>query len=294
MNITIDQVLQEAIRGLEQDNVPEARATAEVLLADVLHTPRWHLYVVATQTLTPEQYTLYRAYLHRRRQGEPVQYITGKQEFWSQEFHVNSQVLIPRPESELLVEHGARMAHQWHACHTQLPLYVIDIGTGSGNIAISLARMLPQAHVWGIDVALGALQVAQDNARRLGVDERVGWICGNLLDSWKHPGHRVALCVANLPYVTLAEWEDLPREIKEHEPRHALVGGVDGLESIRRLIRMSPAVLAPGGTLLLEVGWQQAADVVMILRQDVCFQTTGTYQDLAGIARVVWATRSNE
>jgi len=289
MNTTVGQVLQEAIRYLAQDKVSEARAAAEVLLADLLHTTRLHLYVETALSLTPDQCALYAARVQRRRQGEPVQYITGKQEFWSQEFRVTPQVLIPRPESELLVEHGVRVAQQWHACHGQLPVYVLDIGTGSGNLAISLAHMLPQGRVWGIDTALGALQVAQDNARQLGVVDRVGWICGDLLSSWQTPGHGVALCVANLPYVTLSEWEHLPREIKEHEPRSALVGGDDGLESIQRLIGMSPAVLAPGGALLLEVGWQQAAHVEMLLRQCGRFQATGMYQDFAGIARVVWA-----
>jgi release factor glutamine methyltransferase len=261
MSATVGQVLQ------EYHKIPEARAAAEVLLADLLQTTRLHLYVATTLPLSPAQCSLYAAQLQRRRQGEPVQYITGIQEFWSREFHVNSHVLIPRPESELLVEHGVRLAQHWYACHSQASLHVIDIGTGSGNLAISLAHMLPQSHVWGIDTALTALQVARYNAQRLGVADRVRWVCGDLLTIWKTPGQAVALCVANLPYVTLAEWEQLPREIKDHEPRRALVGGHDGLESIRRIIAMSPAVLAPGGTLLLEVGWQQATHVEMMLRQ---------------------------
>ena len=289
MSATVGQVLQEAIRSLESHNIPEARAAAEVLLADMLQTTRLQVYVDTALPLSPEQCSLYAARLQRRRQREPVQYIVGRQEFWCREFCVNSQVLIPRPESELLVEHGVRLAQQWYACHGQAPLYVLDVGTGSGNLAISLAHMLPQSRVWGIDSALGALQVAQANAQQLGVADRVSWVCGDLLSSWKPAQYGVALCVANLPYVTRAEWEHLPREIRDYEPVSALVGGHDGLEIIRRLIAMSPGVLAPGGTLLLEVGWQQAAQVETLLHQCGQFQTTGRYRDLAGIERVVWA-----
>lgn len=289
MSATVGQVLQEAIRDLEYHNIPEARAAAEVLLADMLQTTRLQVYVDTARPLSPEQCALYAVRLQRRRHGEPVQYIVGKQEFWSLEFCVNTHVLIPRPESELLVEHGVRLAQQWHDCHRQDSLCVLDVGTGSGNLAISLAHMLPQSHVWGIDSAFGALTVAQANAQRLGVADRVSWVCGDLLTSWQPTQHGVALCVANLPYVTRTEWEDLPREIKDYEPASALVGGDDGLEIIRRLIVLSPDVLAPGGTLLLEVGWQQAAQVETLLSQCGPFRTTGRYQDLAGIERVVWA-----
>jgi release factor glutamine methyltransferase len=222
-------------------------------------------------------------------QGEPVQYITGRQEFWSLEFAVDSHVLIPRPESELLVEHGARLAQQWCVAHPQAQLALLDVGTGSGNLAISLAHTLPQAQVWAVDCAFGALQVARRNAQRLGVVERLHWICGDLLTTFQMRGWRFALCVANLPYVTAAEWSSLPREIKDHEPCGALCGGKDGLDLIRRLIMTGPDLLAAGGTLLLEVGWQQAAAVQGVIRQQGRFGATGVYHDFAGIERVVWA-----
>jgi release factor glutamine methyltransferase len=222
-------------------------------------------------------------------QGEPVQYITGRQEFWSLEFAVDSHVLIPRPESELLVEHGARLAQQWHVTHPQAQLALLDIGTGSGNLAISLAHTLPQAQVWAVDCAFGALQVARRNAQRLGVAEQLHWVCGDLLTAFHMRAGCFALCVANLPYVTVAEWASLPREIKDHEPSGALWGGKDGLDFIRRLIATSADILAPGGALLLEVGWQQAAAVQQAIQQQGHFCATGVYQDLAGIERVVWA-----
>jgi len=289
MSQAIGTALRQAIRCLEQGRVSEPQAAAEVLLADVLGTTRPQLYVNAFYPLSAEQSAAFRTRLQRRLQGEPVQYITGRQEFWSLEFAVDAHVLIPRPESELLVEHGARLAQQWCLAHPQAELALLDVGTGSGNLAISLAYTLPQAQVWAVDCALGALQVARRNAQCLGVVERLHWICGDLLTALHRRGWGFALCVANLPYVTVAEWSSLPREIKDHEPCGALCGGKDGLDVIRRLIAMSPDVLAPGGTLLLEVGWQQAATVQAAMQQQGHFGATGVYHDFAGIARVVWA-----
>jgi release factor glutamine methyltransferase len=287
MNTTIGEALQEAIRALQQAGITEPRAAAEVLLADLLALSRPQLSLEANRPLSAVQHDLYTERIRRRRQAEPVQYITGRQEFWSLEFEVDAHVLIPRPESELLVEHGVRLVRQ--RGRTQPQLYLLDVGTGSGNLAISLARELPQSQVWGIDNAIDALQVARRNAQRLGVADRLTWVCGDLLTQFQCNARRFTLCVSNLPYVTTAEWQRLPREIQAHEPPGALLGGCDGLELIRRLILASPEVLTPGGSLLLEVGWGQAATVVAIIRQTGTFQRLGVWQDFAGIERVVWA-----
>ena len=289
MSRTIGAALRQAKHCLEQHGVSESQAAAEVLLADLLATTRPYLYVKADCPLSPDQYVAYLARLQRRLQGEPVQYITGKQEFWSLEFAVSAPVLIPRSESELLIEHGARLAQQWCTAYPQACLAVLDVGTGSGNLAISLAHTLPQAHVWAVDRAYEALQVARQNAQRLGVAEQLHWVCGDLVTAFQEDRQCFALCVANLPYVTTAEWNSLPREIKEYEPPGALWGGHDGLDLIRRLIATSHGVLAPRGFLLLEVGWQQATTVQRIIQQQGHFRCTGVYHDLAGIERVVWA-----
>jgi len=289
MSQTLGGALRQAIHCLERHGVSEPRAVAEVLLADLLATTRPQLYITAERPLSTDQHVAYLARLQRRLQGEPVQYITGKQEFWSLEFAVSRQVLIPRPESELLVEQGTRLAQQWCTAHPQACLALLDVGTGSGSLAISLAHTLPQAQVWAVDRAYGALQVARQNAQRLGVAERLHWVCGDLVTAFQGARQYFALCVANLPYVTMAEWHSLPREIKDYEPASALCGGRDGLDLLRRLIATSPEVLAPGGVLLLEVGWQQAPAVQDMLRQQGGFRATGVYHDLAGIERVVWA-----
>jgi release factor glutamine methyltransferase len=289
MSTTVGEALRKAVRCLEQAEITEPRAAAEVLLADLLALSRSQLYLEAHRPLTAVQQELYAERIMRRRRGEPVQYITGRQEFWSLEFEVNAQVLIPRPESELLVEHGVRLVRQWQIMRPRLPLYLLDVGTGSGNLAISLAHALPQGLVWGVDNAVEALRVAQRNAQRLGVAARLTWVCGDLLTPFRNGLRRFALCVGNLPYVAMAEWRQLPREIRVYEPAGALLGGRDGLDLIRRMIVLSPDVLAPQGSLLLEVGWQQASAVTDFLQQAGGFQRVGVYRDFAGIERVVWA-----
>jgi release factor glutamine methyltransferase len=289
MSQTIGAALRHAIRCLERHGVSEPRAAAEVLLSDLLETTRPHLYLDAACPLSTDQQAAYVGRLQRRLRGEPVQYITGKQEFWSLEFAVSPHVLIPRPESEILVEQGVCLAQKWWTTHPHIRLAVLDVGTGSGNLAVSLAHTLPQAHVWAVDRAHQALQVARQNAQRLGVAERLHWVCSDLITAFQGSKRCFALCVANLPYVTTAEWHSLRREIKDYEPFEALCGGRDGLELIRRLVASSPEILAPGGVLLLEVGWQQAMAVQETIRQQGHFSSTGVYHDLAGIERVVWA-----
>lgn len=289
MSTTVGAVLRNAIRRLTQAGVSEPRAAAEVLLADLLALPRAALYLHPEQPLSPSQEAAYAQRLQRRCDGEPVQYITAKQEFWSLEFEVNPHVLIPRPESELLVEHGIPIVERWCTAHPgQIPS-ILDVGTGSGNVALSLARALPQSHVWAIDISLDALRVARRNAQRLGVNARLHWLCGDLLTAWRAAPPHCILCVSNLPYVTTAEWHELPREIRAHEPPQAFLGGPDGLDIIRRLLCAVPTLLPSGSTVLLEVGWQQAASVQQFCHAHGGFQASGVYHDYAGIARVVWA-----
>jgi release factor glutamine methyltransferase len=261
-----------------------------VLLADILDLPRFSLLLETQRTLSAAQRDAYARRIQHRLQGEPVQYIIGTQEFWSLSFAVSRAVLVPRPETELLVECGVQHTQQWLARHAPVA-EVLDVGTGSGNIAVSLAHTVPECRVWGIDVSLDALRVARANAQCHAVSHRVGWLQGDLLTPIRDTPPRFALCAANLPYVTAAEWDQLPREIKAHEPTIALCGGEDGLDLIRRLIVMSPGVLASGGMILLEVGWQQADSVVDVLRQQHAFIDVGVERDFAGIDRVVWARK---
>ena len=288
MSLALRTVLRGAEKCLQQSQIDEPLADAEILLADVLTLPRLNLYIDAHRSLSNMQHHAYLARLGRRMQGEPVQYITGKQEFRSLSFEVNSQVLIPRPESELLVEHGVRWARQWAKRHGTTNLRCLDAGTGSGNLGISLLHELPECCLCAIDSSLAALKVARRNAHQLGVADRWYGLCGDLVQPLLSDPPRFAVCVANLPYVTAAEWQELPPHIKDHEPAAALLGGTDGLEVIRRLIAAAPAVLAPQGMLLLEVGWKQANAVESLMRQTTRFEAIGVHRDFAGIDRVVW------
>ena len=288
MSVARRWMLQRATRCLERHGVPEPLADAEVLLAHVLALPRLQVHVEALEPLSLSQEQAYRDCIRRRAQGEPVQYITGTQEFHSLAFEVNPHVLIPRPESELLVDHGVLAAKRWAQQSGALCVQCLDVGTGSGNLGISLLRELPAGNVFAVDSSITALNVARRNARRLGVEDRWQGVCGDLVESLRSDSPCFAVCVANLPYVTDAEWQQLSGHVRDHEPAAALQGGADGLDVIRRLIHAAPGVLARRGTLLLEVGWQQAQTVERLMRRTARFQATGTYLDFAGIQRVVW------
>ena len=288
MSLALHSVLKRAAQCLERHQIAEPLADAEVLLADILTLPRPNLYIDAHRPLSDALHHAYLAYLYRRIQGEPVQYITGKQEFHSLIFEVNPHVLIPRPESELLVEHGVCWAQQWAKRHGTAGLWCLDVGAGSGNLGISLLHELPGYSACALDSSLATLKVARRNARQLGVADRWHGLCGDLAEPLRSNPPRFVVCVANLPYVTDAEWQALPPYIKDHEPAAALLGGPDGLDVIRRLIVTAPTVLTPQGMLLLEVGWQQAEAVNDLMRQTARFAAIGTHQDFAGIDRVVW------
>ncbi len=290
MSQTIGELLRRAIADLEREGIAELKAAAEVLLADLLDLPRLSLFLETHRVLSILQCDAYAERIRRRLQGEPVQYIIGTQEFWSLSFVVSGAVLVPRPETELLVDYGVRYARQWSTGHAA-EIDLVDVGTGSGNIAVSFAHTVPQSRVWGVDISWDALQVARTNARRHAVADRMTWIQGDLLTSIRQTGRAFAICTANLPYVTTAEWAALPRDIKAYEPALALCGGEDGLDLLRRLVVMSPYVLAPGGLMLLEVGWQQAREVASILNAQAAFIDVGIEQDLAGIERMVWARK---
>ncbi len=290
MSQAIGALLRRAIADLEGGGIAEPQAAAEVLLADLLDLPRLSLFLVTHHVLSTPQRDAYAERIRRRLQGEPVQYITGMQEFWSLSFTVNAAVLVPRPETELLVEHGVRHVRQWATRHTAA-MHVLDVGTGCGNIAVSFAHAVPQSRVCGIDRSWDALCVARINAQHHGVAQRVQWIQGDLLTPIREAMPHFVLCTANLPYVTTAEWRQLPRDIKAYEPALALCGGEDGLDLIRRFIVMSPRVLVSGGLVLLEVGWQQAKMVMEVLGQQDDFAEVGVERDLSGVDRMVWARK---
>ena len=278
--------------------VLEPRASAEVLLAHVLGLSRLDLYLRYDQPLAPEELARFKVLMVRRRQGEPVAYLTGHREFWSLDFQVAPGVLIPRPETEILVSAALEAARNKMVGTGLQPtatatgqegdqrLWGVEIGVGSGAVVVALAKELPQMDWLALDLSAAALTVARDNARRHGVGGRLHFVRGDLVSGLK-PGPRFALLVANLPYVPRAEWEQLPKDIRDFEPREALLGGEDGLDLIRPLVRQAQQYLPPGGCLALEVGAGQAEQVLELLRATETYEQLESLEDYQGIQRVV-------
>ncbi|HLD48460.1 MAG TPA: peptide chain release factor N(5)-glutamine methyltransferase [Desulfobaccales bacterium] len=287
--------------------VPEPRSSAEILLAHTLGVSRLDLYLRYDQPLNPEELARFKALMVRRREGEPVAYLTGHREFWSLDIRVTPAVLIPRPETETLVAAAQEAAESAGAGlkpapaledHPETqnlkpetsPLWGAEIGVGSGAVVIALAKELPQMAWVGLDRSGAALAVARDNARRHEVVHRVHFLQADLLNALK-PNGALALLVANLPYVPRAEWERLPREIKAFEPPEALLGGEDGLDLIRPLIRQAQQYVKGGGWVLLEVGDRQAPQVADLFKKTEAYDRIETIKDFSGMERVVRARR---
>ena len=252
------------------------RSEAEILLRHILDVSRSELLTYPDRRLTSVQISRFEGLLSDRVSGYPLPYLTGRIEFYGLEIDVTPEVLIPRPETEMLVDLALE----------RRPRTVVDVGTGSGCIAVALAKELPGLEIYAIDISPAALAVARRNAERHGVDERIQFIVSDLLDRRPSP---VDLIVSNPPYVSADEWAALPAAIRHHEPRLALDGGSDGLELIRRLLSQSQGLLEPGGALLVEIGAYQAEEAKEIA--ETGFPEKGTvvriHPDLAGRDRVL-------
>jgi release factor glutamine methyltransferase len=247
---TLRERLHQAAAALEATGVEGARREAEALLERLLRRDRAWLYAHPEDELTAGDDARWRSWIARRAAGEPAQYIAGVAEFWGRAFAVSPAVLIPRPETELLV------AAVLERIAAQDAARIVDVGTGSGCIAVTLALERPRAWVAGVDRSAAALEVARGNARRLGAG--VEFVEGDLLEGLDGP---FDVIVSNPPYVSDGELPGLAREVREHEPRAALVAGPRGDEIYRRLIPQALEKLRPGGWLALELGYQSAAMV---------------------------------
>lgn len=282
----VDQLIAEAAVSLDAAGVGTPRLDAELLLAAACGVDRTALYVRGSEPVHGPSGATFRSFLARRMRREPLQYIVGRQEFWSLEFAVTPDVLIPRPETELLVELALDAARSVGA-RDAAPLRLCDVGTGCGCIAMALAHELPSAEVWAVDISMRALAVAELNAQRLGVAERLRFLRGDLFASVAR--QRFDIILANPPYLTRDDFADLQPEVA-FEPRIALDGGADGLATIRRLLAAAPDRLAAGGRLLMEIGSEQAAAVESVARA-VGFKAISIRSDFAGLPRVLMAQR---
>ena len=265
--------------GQLEHSTEKPRLEAEMLLATLLDWNRAQLLAHLDAPLPETIATTFRAWVLRRAAGEPLPYITGRIEFCALEFAVTPAVLIPRPETELLVE----MALE-HASETPGATRTIaDVGTGSGCIAITLASRLPQAQCYAIDLSSTALEVARKNAARHGVLKRLHFLEGDLLAPLPESAD---IIVSNPPYIAESEWESLPLSVRQ-EPALALLAGSDGLDIVRRLLAQAPAKLKPGGSILVEIGERQGAAVLALARQAFTRAECTIRTDLAGKDRVL-------
>lgn len=270
------EALSLAKQKLREAGVDDAGLEAEILLRDVWNIPRERLYTSLKQELVPDVEARYTAVISRRCEREPLAYITGKREFYGIVFVVSGDVLVPRPETEHVVEEVLRLI-----APVREPL-VADIGTGSGAIAIAVAANNPRVQVYATDLSHGALALARRNAIAQKLDRRISFLHGDLADPLPRP---VDVIAANLPYIPTGEIPGLQPEVRDYEPTGALDGGPDGLGLIRRLVADAPAKLRPGGSLVLEVAMGQAPVVAALAAPG--FGPAAIRKDLAGIERVV-------
>jgi release factor glutamine methyltransferase len=279
---------------LAASGIETGRLDAECLLAHALGTTRLALAVEPGAAVPGPAAERFARLLARRARREPLALLTGVREFWSLPLAVRPGVLIPRPETERVVEVALDLARGSAAGAARRgaggPI-VVDVGTGSGAIALALARELEGATVYATEASPVAAALAAENARALGVAGRVRVLGGDLLAPLAGRGleGRIALIVANPPYIRTADLGRLPAEVRLHEPREALDGGADGLRVHRALAAQAPALLAPGGCLVLEIGWDQGQAAAALLRASAGYAASGIVQDLAGRDRVAWA-----
>jgi len=270
--VTVQDALLQGTKLLEDESIAAPRLTAEVLLAHAVQRDRAWLYAHSTDELSEIGWIHFGRYLHERMGGKPTQYITKRQEFYGREFRVTSAVLIPRPETEHVVEAALAVIEPG--------MTVVDVGCGSGAIAITLA-LETKARVIGADISIDALAVAAENAKRLGA--RVDFVVADLLG----PIRRADVIVCNPPYVPSVDETMLQREVREFEPHVALFGGPTGLEVYRRLVADAPRILKNGGYLILELGYNLAEPVRGMLGEG--WSEIRVIPDLVGIPRVLTA-----
>ena len=289
--------LKDGMAQLRAANVPSSTLAAELLLMHAFGHDRTWLYTHPEAEVDASAAREYFRLIARRAAGEPTQYLTGKQEFWGLEFEVTPAVLIPRPETEHVIEvalerlgpRGIKI--DMRTGEPSSPLRIADVGTGSGCLAVALAHELPHAEIVATDISAAALEVALRNATRHRVASRIRFLEGDLLKPVPPSPESFDLIVSNPPYVAQNDAATLAREVREHEPHAALFGGPSGIEIYERLIEQAGELLRSGGVLVLELGYDSAQYVRAILVAQRHWVNVSVTKDLAGIPRVLAAER---
>lgn len=279
---TMRQAITWANGILSERSIASARRDAEVLLLFVTGLERVQLYTNGEQELSADQCARYEALIARRAEGEPVAYLVGKKEFYALDFAVGPEVLIPRPETEILVEKAAAWAPGRAT--------VLEIGVGSGAVIVALAVERPDLQLIGLDISLNALRTARDNARRHGVAGRIRLFVGDALSAVQA---RFPLILMNPPYIAQGDAHSLSPDVARYEPGIALFGGNDGLDVIRKVLSAAAGNLLPKGLLLLECGYDQQSSVTKLVEAAVGLKVREWISDLGGIPRVVVVERTH-
>jgi len=284
--VLLKQALTSAITRLSADQTPSPRMNAELLLMFTLGCDRAYLHAHPERELTSEEGERYDRALGERSRGIPTQYITGHQEFWGMDFIVTPAVLIPRPETEHVVETVLELTNKSGTLAPVRSVRIVDVGTGSGCIALALAKELPLAEIHATDISAAALEIARANAARHQLEERVEFQCVDLLGGFRASSFDIV--VSNPPYVGESEADQVQLEVRKFEPRNAVFAGPTGVEVIERLIPQAQAALRPGAWLVMEISGTIADNVQALLHSwdDVC-----VIRDLQSIPRVVRARK---
>lgn len=283
----LQDILAQAVRYLKDAGIASASLDASLLLAHTLGLTREQLLSSSDKVLNNGEITSFHVLVARRAQHEPIAYITGKKEFWSLDFYVTSDTLIPRPDSETLVEAALKWARNHKVWERAKPIRILDIGTGTGCLLIALLKELPKARGVGVDNNNRALRVAEENAKRHGVETRAQFIQSNWCDAIDGT---FDLILSNPPYIAAGDMPTLMPDVVFFEPHAALVAGEDGFEAYRALSPQVAARLTPGGYVFFEAGQGQAQGIEELLRK-AGLKTEKAEKDLTGIARCVVARK---
>ncbi len=287
---TIKELLKVTTDYLKTKEIDSPRLVAEILLAHQLNINRVKLYLNFDQPLRKSEITGYRSLIKRRLGREPLQYITGIQEFWSQDFIVGMQVMIPRPESELLVEQVISLCKGGRLPENQSPS-ILDLGTGSGVLAISLAGELEEASIWASDIFRDALNLARLNTQKHGVEGRIEFCPGDMWQAFLDQDLRFDIILSNPPYIASEAIDTLPAEVRDYEPRLALDGREEGMYFISKIIMEGPKYLSPGGWLLLEMDPKQTTKAFRLIEESDSYREKVRLKDFSNHYRVVIAKK---
>ncbi len=282
--LTVLESLKLSTEYLEKKGIESPRLNAELLLGSILNCKRLDLYLKYDQPLTEDEINKYREYLVRRSKNEPLQYIIGKVDFYGLELKVNKSVLIPRPETELLVE--------TIICNEKekSSLLILDIGTGSGNIAIALALNLPQSEIIAIDISNEALDVAKENAQFYNTTNQIQFVRKNIFDRIDFYDLKFDIVVSNPPYVSVNEYQKLQKEIIYYEPRVAVTDDDDGFKFYRRIIKIASDYLNKEGKLYFEIGKGQSDNIHKLMKEEN-FDNIQIIKDYQQIERIIYGTK---